>query len=107
MESEYSVSVSVLAKLRRGLDMEAANMDRDIEADYETLYDQELQKVILSLTHSDDVLTLQESLEERVLVEDPRYQQLERLMSGESEGAGDRDLLLTGDTQNFIDPWKR
>ena len=92
MEAEYSLSVNVLAKLRKGLDMETANMDRDIESDYKTLFEQELSK---------------ENLEESVLVEDPRYKQLERLISGEREGAGDGDLVLTGDTQTFLDPWKR
>ena len=92
MEAEYSLSANVLAKLRKGLDMETANMDRDIESDYKALFEQERRK---------------ENLEEGVLVEDPRYKQLEQLISGEKEGTGDRDLILTGDTQTFLDPWKR
>ena len=45
MEQEYRLRETVLDKLGRGLELEAANMDRDIESDYKTLYNTELDKV--------------------------------------------------------------
>ena len=45
MEHEYTVSKNVIEKIRRGLELESAAMDRDIETDYKKLLDSELQKV--------------------------------------------------------------
>jgi len=92
MEQEYRLRETVLDKLGRGLELEAANMDRDIESDYKTLYNTELDK---------------ESLQERNIVGDPRYQQLEYLIRGEAPGNRDLDLVLTEETQLFKDPWTR
>ena len=46
MENDYNTSKSVLEKLRTGLDLESANMDRDIEADFQTLFNTEQEKVV-------------------------------------------------------------
>ena len=43
MEHEYTVSKNVIEKIRRGLELESAAMDRDIETEYETLLSSELQ----------------------------------------------------------------
>ena len=48
MEREYKVSKSVLERLRRGLEMEAADMDRNIEADYQAELNSQLEKVVQS-----------------------------------------------------------
>ena len=48
MEHEYTVSKNVIEKIRRGLELESAAMDRDIETEYETLLSSELQKVFLN-----------------------------------------------------------
>lgn len=45
MEQKYTVSKNVIEKIRRGLELESAAMDRDIQADYNTLLSSELQKV--------------------------------------------------------------
>ena len=45
MEHKYTVSKNVIEKIKRGLEMESAAMDRDIETDYKTLLSSELQKV--------------------------------------------------------------
>ena len=48
MEHKYTVSKNVIEKIKRGLEMESAAMDRDIETEYETLLSSELQKVFLN-----------------------------------------------------------
>ena len=48
MEHKYTVSKNVIEKIKRGLEMESAAMDRDMETEYETLLSSELQKVFLN-----------------------------------------------------------
>ena len=67
MEHEYNVSKKVLAKLKRGLEMENADMDRDIDADYRDNLKTELEN---------DKFT-QDRIEA-----DHRYKNLEKIIGG-------------------------
>ena len=95
MEHEYNVSKQVLAKLKKGLEVENADMDRDIDADYRTNLKAELESNCLT--------------EEKISA-DHRLRNLESIASGSgstNEASGDDDVVMTDDTQVFIDPWTR
>ena len=95
MEYEYKISKDVLAKIKKGLEVESANvdMDKDIEADYRTHYQADLEK---------------EGLTDAKIESDHRYKQLESIIAGNiANTSGDDDLMVTGDDQVFIDPWSR
>merc|ERR1719219_1690228 len=94
MEHQHNISKTVLEKIRRGLDLESANMDRDIEADYQNLLQAELEK---------------EGIDEDRLAADPRYRQLESLISGDVQASSleNQDVVVTQDNQIFTDPWTR
>ena len=93
MEHEYNVSKKVLSKLKKGLEVENADMDRDIDADYRSELVKEMEN---------DKLT-----EER-LNSDQRLKQLENIILGSGgHNTTDDDLIMTESTQTFIDPWTR
>ena len=93
MEHEYNVSKKVLSKLKKGLEVENADMDRDIDADYRSELVKEMEN---------DKLT-----EER-LISDQRLKQLENIILGSGgHNTTDDDLIMTESTQTFIDPWTR
>ena len=93
MEHEYNVSKKVLSKLKKGLEVENADMDRDIDADYRSELVKEMEN---------DTLT-----EER-LNSDQRLKQLENIILGSGgHNTTDDDLIMTESTQTFIDPWTR
>jgi len=93
MEHEYNVSKKVLSKLKKGLEVENADMDRDIDADYRSELVKEMEN---------DKLT-----EER-LISDQRFKQLENIILGSGgHNTTDDDLIMTESTQTFIDPWTR
>jgi len=93
MEHEYNVSKKVLSKLKKGLEVENADMDRDIDADYRSELVKEMEN---------DQLT-----EER-LISDQRIKQLENIILGSGgHNTTDDDLIMTESTQTFIDPWTR
>ena len=67
MEHEYNISKTVIGKLKKGLEVEAADMDRDIDEDYKSHLATELEKNPVTdygVTH------------------DQRYRQLESIISG-------------------------
>ena len=95
MEHEYNVSKDVLAKLKKGLEVENADMDRDIDAEYRSNLKAELEK---------------NELTQGKISGDHRLRNLESIASGSgaSEATGDDDdVVMTDDTQTFIDPWTR
>ena len=67
MEHEYNVSKTVLGKLKKGLEVEAANADRDIDEDYKSHLATELEK---------------NPVTEYGVTHDQRYRQLESIISG-------------------------
>ena len=68
MEHQYNVSKTVLGKLKKGLEVEAANADRDIEEDYNTHLASEMEK---------------NPVTEYDVTQDKRYRQLESIIQGE------------------------
>ena len=81
MEHEYNVSKQVLAKLKKGLEVENADMDRDIDADYRTNLKTELESNLLS---------------EEKISSDHRLRNLESIASGSgstNEASGDDEKL--------------
>ena len=108
MEHEYNVSKKVLARIKKGIEVESADMERDVDADYRDNLKTELEN---------DALT------DNRIVTDHRYTQLESIISGRTvhteskkqcydSGAGgnttgDDDLIVTEEDQTFIDPWNR
>eukprot|EP00092_Neocalanus_flemingeri_P023142 GFUD01025093.1.p1 GENE.GFUD01025093.1~~GFUD01025093.1.p1 ORF type:complete len:213 (+),score=73.93 GFUD01025093.1:62-700(+) len=91
MENEYNTSKKVLAKLKKGLEAENADMNKDVEAEYRAKLQEELNS---------------SGADEEDLRGDSRFQQLESIISG-SNTAGDDDLMVTDDTETYIDPWSR
>ena len=77
MEHDYNVSKTVLSKLKKGLEVEAADMDRDIDEDYKTHLASELEK---------DPVT------EYDVTHDKRYRQLESIISGPSLPLSSSDM---------------
>ena len=67
MENEYNMSKKVLAKLKKGLEAENADMNKDVEAEYRAKLQEEMER---NGTDEDDLKT------------DSRYQQLEAVISG-------------------------
>ena len=67
MENEYNTSKKVLAKLKKGLEAENADMNKDVEAEYRAKLQEEL---VSSGANEDD------------LRNDPRFQHLESVISG-------------------------
>ena len=67
MEHEYNVSKTVIGKLKKGLEVEAADMDRDIDEDYKSYLATELEK---------------NPVTEYGVTHDQRYRQLESIISG-------------------------
>ena len=78
MEHEYNVSKTVLGKLKKGLEVEAANVDRNIDEDYKTHLATELEK---------DPVT------EYGVTHDQRYRKLESIISGQ--------IIVIGILHNF------
>ena len=68
MEHQYNVSKTVLGKLKKGLEVEAANADRDIDEDYKSHLASELEK---------------NPVTEYGVTQDKRYRQLESIIQGE------------------------
>eukprot|EP00092_Neocalanus_flemingeri_P015864 GFUD01017174.1.p1 GENE.GFUD01017174.1~~GFUD01017174.1.p1 ORF type:complete len:213 (-),score=68.13 GFUD01017174.1:270-908(-) len=91
MEHEYNTSKHVLAKLKKGLEVENADINKDVEAEYRERLKEELAG---------------SRLQEDDLRSDPRYLQLEGIISG-SQPLGDDDLVMTEESETFIDPWSR
>ena len=67
MENEYNMSKNVLAKLKKGLEAENADMNKDVEAEYRTKLQEEMEK---------------NGADDNDLQRDSRYQQLESIISG-------------------------
>ena len=67
MEHEYNISKTVIGKLKKGLEVEAADMDRDIDEDYRSHLATELEK---------------NPVTEYGVTHDQRYRQLESIISG-------------------------
>eukprot|EP00090_Calanus_glacialis_P019372 TRINITY_DN2976_c0_g1_i1.p1 TRINITY_DN2976_c0_g1~~TRINITY_DN2976_c0_g1_i1.p1 ORF type:complete len:224 (-),score=76.12 TRINITY_DN2976_c0_g1_i1:159-794(-) len=91
MENEYNISKKVLAKLKKGLEAENADMNKDVEAEYRAKLQEEMEST---------------GANEEDHQGDSRYQQLEAIISGSSTH-GDDDLMVTDDSETFIDPWSR
>lgn len=87
LEHEHTVSKDVIEKIHRGLELESAAMDRDIETDYKNLLSSELK----------------EGLDDGQVEADPRYR---KLIKG-GANSGDQDLLVVDENQTYIDPWLR
>lgn len=96
MEAEYNTSKDVLAKLKKGLELENANMDRNIEQEYRQILKEHLDDN--PITNNKDNLQA-----------DPRYRKLEHLISagGKEAGPVDDDIAVTEDEVRYTDPWTR
>jgi len=94
MEHEYNTARSVIARLKKGLEAENADMDKDIEKEYNKVYRTELENI--GKTDED-------------YRRDPRYLQLEQKMRGDGGGAsGDDDLVMTQEHDVIPrDPWSQ
>jgi len=93
MEHEYNTARKVIASLKKDLEAENADMNKDIEEDYNKNYQDELKRV--GKTQED-------------YKNDERYVQLDQKISGGDGGGGDDDdeLVMTGnDDQIPKDPW--
>merc|ERR1712130_654305 len=66
MENEYNMSKKVLAKLKKGLEAENADMNKDVEAEYRAKLQEEMEDNGANVTE---------------LQRDSRYQQLEAVIS--------------------------
>ena len=67
MENEYNISKKVLAKLKKGLEAENADMNKDVEAEYRAKLQEEMEST---------------GANEEDHQGDSRYQQLEAIISG-------------------------
>ena len=67
MENEYNTSKTVLAKLKKGLEVENADINKDVEAEYRVRLQEELAGT---------------NLKPEDLRNDPRFLQLEAIISG-------------------------
>jgi len=95
MEAEYNCSKEVLYKLKKGLESENADMNRDVESEYRDILKKEMEGKRLS--------------DDSVLKTDPRYRKLEHLIQsgGQSQIQEDEDLAVTEDEVTYTDPWSR
>jgi len=95
MEAEYNCSKEVLFKLKKGLESENADMNRDVEVEYRDILKKEMEGKRLS--------------DDNVLKTDPRYRKLEHLIQsgGQSQIQDDDDLAVTDNEVTYIDPWSR
>merc|ERR1712059_161864 len=92
MENEYNTSKKVLGKLKKGLEVENADMNKDVEAEFREKLKDEME----SNNITDDDLR-----------RDPRFLQLEQVIAG-GNPLGDDDLVMTQETdQTYTDPWTR
>ena len=73
MENEYNISKKVLAKLKKGIEAENCDMNKDVEAEYRTNLGEELTK-----SNSPEQL-------QQLVHTDPRYAQLESIISGKKK----------------------
>jgi len=92
MEHEYNTARKVIASLKKDLEAENADMNKDIEEDYNKNYQDELKKI--GKTQED-------------YKNDDRYVQLDQKISGgDGGGDDDEDLVMTGhEDQIPKDPW--
>ena len=70
MEHEYNAGRTVLDKLKKGMELEAAGAERDIDEDYRTSLQSQLE---------------QNPVTEYGMTHDKRYRELEAIMSGRGE----------------------
>ena len=71
MEHEYNAGRSVLDKLKKGMELEAAGAERDIDEDYRTSLQSQLE---------------QNPVTEYGMTHDKRYRELEAIISGQGRG---------------------
>jgi len=94
MEAEYNCSKEVLGTLKKSLEAENADMDRDIEKEYREQLKEKLEG---------NGITSNES----ILRSDPRYRKLEHLIEAGGKEMEDEDLAVTNDVVTYTDPWSR
>jgi len=96
MENDYNTSKIILAKLKKGIELDTADINKDIEAEYQKQLKEE---------------TTASNLKPEDLRMDPRYLQLESIIAAGGStvpvGLGDDDLVMTEDSEIFLDPWSR
>jgi len=93
MEAEYNCSKDVLAKLKKGLESENADMDRDVEKEFRDILKRETEGKRLS--------------DDQVLRSDPRYRKLEHTIQSGGKAQEDDDLAVTDSEVTYTDPWSK
>ena len=83
MENEYNISKRVLGKLKKGLEAENADMNKDVEAEYRAKLKEEMET---SAASRDE------------LERDGRYQRLESIISNQPSGKFKQRLLRQSTT---------
>lgn len=91
MKIHYHAGRDVLERIKKGLDIEHASVERDVEAEYKEGLAAELEK-------------RQNELNKSSLLRHPDYIKLEQIIKGSS---GDGDLVAGEQTETFIDPWSK
>jgi len=91
MENEYNTSKKVLAKLKKGLEVENSDMNKDVEAEFREKLKEEMDS---------------NNIKAEDLKRDPKFLQLEQVIDG-GNPIGDDDLVMTQESETFQDPWTR